>query len=425
MTDGEYAGLADPPATWIVRHAWQAAAICQLVVIALGFIYQLLGGRIAVPFPWNWGALLFLIVVAGALGIIYRRTPGLCWFSGAPFAVTIITLVAAIGLLGTLIVQEPERADALAKLGLRALFTSPPFAAAIALMLCHLAATIGRRLATPRRGQIGFLLNHVGLLLVILGMFAGAAQFIKLILSIHEGETVQQGVDERGTMHDISGTVALNKFEIEKFPPKLIAAEFTGMKEKTISDSDWVATGRHFKVYGTEIYVEQYLPIAFPGDHGEWVATASHGLPAALLRITVGGKQKKAWVTSGITSLGIIPQSAEIDPLHAVGLEEAQPKAFRSHLTITPSGGSPHAALLEVNQPVKLGDWQLYQSSYEQTMGGRVSIIQAVRDPALPMVYFGLIMMGLGAFVALWITPAYRRQPEVTTTADETTEAQR
>ena len=38
---------------------------------------------------------------------------------------------------------------------LRALFTSPPFAAAILLMLCHLAAVTGRRLFTPRREQFG------------------------------------------------------------------------------------------------------------------------------------------------------------------------------------------------------------------------------------------------------------------------------
>ena len=53
--------------------------------------------------------------------------------------------------------------------------------------------------------------------------------------------------------------------------------------------------------------------------------------------------------------------------------------------------------------PAKAG--KLYQLSYDERMGkwSQVSVIEAVRDPWLPIVYFGIFLLLAGAMYLFWI----------------------
>ena len=62
---------------------------------------------------------------------------------------------------------QPDQIDILMRLGLRTLYTSLPFVAAVLLLLLNLGTVIGRRLLTPRPGYIAFLLSHLGMALVL------------------------------------------------------------------------------------------------------------------------------------------------------------------------------------------------------------------------------------------------------------------
>ncbi|KPL25985.1 MAG: hypothetical protein AMS23_03830, partial [Bacteroides sp. SM1_62] len=59
----------------------------------------------------------------------------------------------------------------------------------------------------------------------------------------------------------------------------------------------------------------------------------------------------------------------------------------------------------EVNKPFKYRGWKLYQLSYDERMGkwSRVSVIEAVRDPWLPVVYTGIFLLLAGALYLFWI----------------------
>ncbi|HOF90114.1 MAG TPA: cytochrome c biogenesis protein ResB, partial [Armatimonadota bacterium] len=86
------------------------------------------------------------------------------------------------------------------------------------------------------------------------------------------------------------------------------------------------------------------------------------------------------------------------------------PKRYQSFVTIAEDGKQPVETVIEVNKPARIGPWRLYQSSYDQDSAvPAYTVLQAVRDPALPIVYTGLVCMVLGAFIACW---APRRKPE-------------
>ena len=405
---------SSPPPVAPSSLGWPQAVYVQLllIVLAQGLAWKGLVVSLPPP-PGNWVVVVAGVVAVAVVGAVWRRAAWLRWLSGAAFAVSIIAIVAAIGLLGTVIAQDPEKSDALARWGFRAIFTSLPFAVAIILMGVNLAALVGRRLAAGT-GSWHFYLNHVGLLVVIVGMLAGGSQMQKVKLHLLQGTSASQGEDEHGKTVDLGATVTLKQFTIEKFPPKLFVAKIKGMElDHPITDGEWVSAGHHFRAHGLDVQVLKYYPLAMPDMHQkEWLPSEKHGLPAADIRVTApDGTSSEAWITPGIDSLGIPPNPMFVsDGLYYVCFEEQMPKTFRSDIAIATPGAPAWNTSLEVNQPVRVGNWMLYQNSYTISMGGRASVIEAVCDPALPVVYTGLVCMLLGAFLACWVTPRRREE---------------
>lgn len=83
-----------------------------------------------------------------------------------------------------------------------------------------------------------------------------------------------------------------------------------------------------------------------------------------------------------------------------------EPKRFASEVVVHRDNGSTFDAVVEVNKPLKVDGWKIYQYSYDIAMGklSEISILQLVRDPWLPYVYLGIYMMLIGA-VCLFIIP--------------------
>ena len=73
-------------------------------------------------------------------------------------------------------------------------------------------------------------------------------------------------------------------------------------------------------------------------------------------------------------------------------------KEYSSKIVIE-HNGKKDTAILEVNKPVKVAGWNLYQLSYDERMGkwSKLSILEAIRDPWLPIIYVGIFMVIAGA----------------------------
>ena len=78
------------------------------------------------------------------------------------------------------------------------------------------------------------------------------------------------------------------------------------------------------------------------------------------------------------------------------------PKRFASDISVHTKGGNTVRGVVEVNKPLKVGGWKIYQYDYDETRPGEVSIFEIVRDPWLPLVYTGIFMMLAGAVCILF-----------------------
>ena len=93
-----------------------------------------------------------------------------------------------------------------------------------------------------------------------------------------------------------------------------------------------------------------------------------------------------------------------IDQHQFLVMTNPEPEKYSSDIVIE-DGEQEIPITLEVNKPFKYMGWKLYQLSYDERMGkwSMVSVIEAVRDPWLPVVYTGIFLLLAGALYLFWI----------------------
>lgn len=79
--------------------------------------------------------------------------------------------------------------------------------------------------------------------------------------------------------------------------------------------------------------------------------------------------------------------------------DSGAPKRYASDIQVQTKTGQKVRTVVEVNKPARLGGWTIYQYDYDTEMGAksRYSVLELVRDPWLPLVYVGILMMLVGA----------------------------
>jgi hypothetical protein len=83
---------------------------------------------------------------------------------------------------------------------------------------------------------------------------------------------------------------------------------------------------------------------------------------------------------------------------------KAAPSRFASDVTLTSPGGLSLRGFTEVNHPLRLAGWRVYQYGYDRAAGtaSTFSVVELGRDPWLGVVYTGFAMMAAGAVIMIW-----------------------
>lgn len=99
-----------------------------------------------------------------------------------------------------------------------------------------------------------------------------------------------------------------------------------------------------------------------------------------------------------------MPLAIELKEFIMETYDDGSPRRFASELQILTKTGKNIMATVDVNKPVSVEGWKIYQYGYDTRMGAmsQTSILELVSDPWLPLVYAGIYMM-LGGAVALFV----------------------
>ena len=94
-----------------------------------------------------------------------------------------------------------------------------------------------------------------------------------------------------------------------------------------------------------------------------------------------------------------MPIAIELKKFIMETYDDGSPKRFASDIQILTQSGKNIETTVDVNKPVEVDGWKIYQYGYDTQMGAKssVSILELVSDPWLPLVYTGIYMMLAGA----------------------------
>lgn len=95
-----------------------------------------------------------------------------------------------------------------------------------------------------------------------------------------------------------------------------------------------------------------------------------------------------------------MPIAVELQRFIMEEYADGSPKRFASEIQVLTRTGKNIRTVVDVNRPVEVDGWKIYQYGYDTQMGAmsNTSILELVHDPWLPAVYTGIYMMLGGAF---------------------------
>ncbi len=372
------------------------------------------------------------------------------------FAVVTVGLVALACIVGTLLPQGSETAGFAQKypgmapwlplfdqLGLTHVFHSWWFSG----LLGVLAATVGtcsvRRFMSLRRTTgfawrraLGSMLTHISILLILAGGVVRGLWGVKGYIELRAGETKAEfEVDDRP--QPLPFAVQLTRFNIERYeeskpaggsaqpaahhllvqwPERKLAAKvpieinvphsLTPPGETATADNTF-----HIKVL-------KYIPdFVMDSKTREVVSRSDEPLnPAILVEVKGPQYQNNRWIFAKFPDFVIHSDSGhgnQSSPLrityeHGAVADLAEAggpiKSFQSTLHLLEKGKVVRANTVEVNRPLSYQGYTFYQAGYNPRDLTWTSL-EVVRDPGVPLVYTGFVLMIAGLFLVFYLNP--------------------
>lgn len=399
--------------TW--EHPWRykESFLVVLELVFMGLIFEVLTGGKGAPllkWPANMMVGVGLLLLLFTIYYRFKRLPMVKWLSSIPAAISAISFFALVVLLLGFIRQDDTDVNRYLKLiGLTHMKNSWLMMISGLYFLTTLGFVALRRATPFSRKNLGFLLNHAGLWITIAAGYLGSGDLMRLNLTIWEGQpSMNQAMDKRTQqVHTLPFSVRLIDFNIKDYNPKMAIMDG---RSGAISFEEgkalpFIEEGLKTTLMEWDVEVLEYEPTAFRQDEIYFEADSVGSAPAAYVKVInrVSGEEKNGWLSSG--SFRVVHQHIPLDNHNFLVMTIPEPEKYSSDILIVNKIGEARPLTLEVNKPFKYMGWKLYQQSYDERMGkwSQVSVLEAVRDPWLPVVYFGIFLLLAGAFYLFWI----------------------
>jgi len=384
-------------------------------IFTVGMVLQLILGKI-VPevycFPVNaiFGGLFLLFLLM--FHLISKKQKGLQWFAGHTAAVTALCSLLLLMIIMGFTRQLPPaiglgQAQPLhIRTGFMQMTVSWHFVLMMLYVLWILGLTILKRLSRFKWKDTGFMLNHVGLFIALFCAILGSSDLQRLRMTVPLNTPEWRATNEKNEMVELPLAIELKSFTIDEFPPKLMLLDnITGeaLPRKKPKNVSIETSPKNVELLDWKLEITAWLPFAaciHNRDTLNFVEYYGEGATSALYVKAHNVKdntRKEGWVSCGnfmfhFASLRLNDEVSLIMP-------EREPKRYVSDVTVYTQGEKIKEALIEVNKPLYIEGWKIYQLSYDVTRGkwSRHSVFELVRDPWLPLVYAGIGMMLVGA----------------------------
>ncbi len=396
---------------WGYAEGW---TICIGLFIT-GLILQITTGVVEVDvfhYPANLISGILFILLLLVLHIYKRKTALLRWFSGPEASITSLASLLFLIIVMGLTRQSSPSADLSAeegfvRLGFTQMTVSWPFILLFLYFLGILGLVVLKRISRFKwKRDTGFILNHAGLFIALFSAVLGSGDLHRLRMTVPLDTPEWRATDEKGEMVELPLAIELKSFTIGEYPPKLLLLDnATGKalpedRPSTLLVEEYPMTG---KLLDWEIEVTDYLSSAASMTTKDTVLFSPYMSEGATSAVYVkasnvhDGTQREGWVSCGNYMFPY--QALRLNQNVSLIMPEREPKRFASEVSVFTQEGETKDYTIEVNKPLSVAGWKIYQLSYDEVMGkwSRISVFELVKDPWLPVVYTGIFMMLAGA----------------------------
>jgi hypothetical protein len=400
----------------IQRPTWQKpwnskeAFVISLGILVLGMMLnQLSHQHLAIPsWPYNLGMGIIFSAIILFIYIFYRKTYVVQWLSGIPSCIGAMALFALVALLMGLIPQADSSNTPAMMFRLNFLKQSWLFLLSTSYLLICLGLLVLKRFTLMNFKNIGFAASHLGLWIIIFSAGLSTGDLERYQIAVEEGNTVSKGINLDYNEHNFPFSIQLLDFRIDEFPAKLAFVDIktNQINTKIKNNLTLIEDGIAVNIDQYEVKILKYIPSAAGGpDSGYIPSNDSLSAQAALIAIKNNETKTvtEGWISSGSPSIKASYLKADSNSFFAMTLPD--PKKFSSRIIINKSTGAKDTVILEVNKPYKVDGWLLYQIGYDKDMGkySKLSILEAVRDPWIPIIYTGVFLLIAGAGFMFWM----------------------
>lgn len=395
-------------------------------LLVIGMLLQMTVGAInwdLFACPVNVIVLVVYIIALIVMHLLRKRVYLFGWLSHYSAAVSALLWVVGMTVIMGLVRQVPSGHASNAStdlLGFSQMISSWPFVLLYFWMVTALGLTILRASFPFKLSRLSFLLNHIGLFVALIAATLGNADMQRLKMTTRMGNAEWRATDDKGQLVELPLAIELKDFTIDEYPPKLMLIDNeTGrtLPEKSpvhILLEEGVSDGN---LQDWQLTIEQSIPMAASvatEDTLKFTEFHSMGATYAVYLKVVNQKtqqMKEGWVSCGSF---LFPYKAiRLNSLTSLVMPEREPQRFASEVKIYTQEGTITEGTIEVNRPMEVEGWKIYQLSYDETKGrwSDVSIFELVRDPWLPVVYTGIMMMMAGA-ICLFVNAQKRKEED-------------
>jgi hypothetical protein len=328
------------------------------------------------------------------------------FLTSAPLATALIAYVAILALIMGLTPQEPipyrpnEITGPISRLGLDRLTGAWPLASVYLLLLVSLGAAVAVKFA--RRGAI-FLFLHLGLWLLLAAAGPGAADRSEEIMIVPVGSFEWRAQRPNGEILEMPLAIRLDDFDLEEYPAQLAIIEHGPVSETFNPKLElWQIDPLEpsARLGGFDIELLEFLPNANPVADGIFVRAIMKGLVQAA-KVRVVNRQTReifeGWVSTGNKYQP--PRPLSLSGNLMLTMTKPAPRRFISKVKVFARENLEEEGIIEVNKPMKIGSWYVYQRNYDSSAGRSSSWsgFELVKDPWLPMAWAGVFLMSLGS----------------------------
>ncbi|MFK8271652.1 cytochrome c biogenesis protein ResB [Capnocytophaga stomatis] len=395
-------------------NQYRYSIIISAISLLLGALLQYFFGSIPkswFSFPYNIVGGFIFILLNTAIFFIFKKKNFVNLHSSTPFAiVTVITLgVLTIG-LGSISVGQEHHTNAFwLNFGLDDITKTWYFALIYLMALTNLWMAILKRSMVYQAKNITFLLNHFGLWLIMFAGVLGQGDLVRLKMDLRKDKVEWRATDDAGNIIELPIAIELKSFDIDIYPNKLFIIDSLGNSLPKSKPEGFMLEkdGLEGKILDWKITQHQYFEKAVPESdstyvsHGMWGATNAAFVTVENVKT---GEKKQEWISAG--NFQLPPRTIQLDAEHTLVMAPAEARKFQSEVIIYQKDTEQvRNEKIEVNHPVKVDDWKIYQVSYDERMGrwSDLSVVELILDPWLPVVYTGIFILMAGGIAFLFV----------------------